>query len=272
MQVVIHFRKIAALFTFTLFIVVGYSQNTINSYKYVLLPTKFDFSSFDDQYRLNTTAKLLLEQKGFTVIWAGGNMPQAVTANRCAALVAEVTQRKAFFTTNLTLSLKDCFGNIIFKGKEGKSREKEFDAAYKEALNEAFASLGAVPYKYDSTLSAQPQQPVAATAISSQDTASAKHPITDVPSTKEVPATKDVPATTDAPATLYAQAIPNGYQLIDIAPKKIMTLLKTSMQDCFLAEAANGTSRGIVFKKNDEWLFEYYKDGTLISQKLTIRF
>jgi hypothetical protein len=92
---------------------------------------------------------------------------------------------------------------------------------------------------------------------------------------------------TDAPGTLYAQAIPNGYQLIDIKPKKIMTLLKTSLPDCYLAQptagaaatssapgaaAAPGGPTGIVFKNNGEWFFEYYKDGALISQKLTIKF
>jgi allophanate hydrolase subunit 1 len=70
--------------------------------------------------------------------------------------------------------------------------------------------------------------------------------------------------------TLYAQAIPNGYQVIDTTPKKVLTLLKTSIQDYFIAEAA--ATNGIVFKKNGEWYFEYYKDNKLISQKLEIKF
>jgi hypothetical protein len=44
------------------------------------------------------------------------------------------------------------------------------------------------------------------------------------------------------------------------------------VQDCFLAEIGAGAPNGIVFKKNGEWFFEYYKDGTLVSQKLEIRF
>jgi hypothetical protein len=39
-----------------------------------------------------------------------------------------------------------------------------------------------------------------------------------------------------------------------------------------LAETVGRASNGIVFKKNGEWFFEYYKDGTLVSQKLAIRF
>jgi hypothetical protein len=60
--------------------------------------------------------------------------------------------------------------------------------------------------------------------------------------------------------------------LIDTIPKKVLTLLKTSVQDCFLAETGGGGPNGIVFKKNGEWFFEYYKEGTLVSQKLEIKF
>ena len=246
--------KIGAFFLFTLFTVAGHSQNTINSYKYILLPQKFDFFKADDEYGLNTTTKSLLEQKGFVVFWNNGNLPQTLAANRCTALIAEVTLRKAIFTTNLTVLLKDCSGNIIFKSKEGKSREKEFDVAYDQALRDAFTSLNTVPYKYDSTLSASAQPFVSTPTTSPQAPVSAPHAVADIA------------------GTLYAQVIPNGYQLIDTTPKKVLTLLKTSVQDCYLTEIGTGASSSIVFKKNGEWFFEYYKDGTLVSQKLEIKF
>jgi hypothetical protein len=246
--------KIGALFIFTLFTAVGHSQTTINGYKYVLVPQKFNFSKADDEYGLNTSTKSLLEQKGFTAFWTNAGLPQTVAADKCTALIAEVTERKTMFTTNLTILLKDCSGNIIFKSKEGRSREKEFYAAYDEALKDAFSSFKNVPYKYDSTLSAQAQQPVAASATS-----------------PPVPVTPQ-PVVPNISGTLYAQVIPNGYQLIDTTPKKVLTLLKTSVQDCFLTETGAGVPNGIVFKKNGEWFFEYYKDGTLISQKLEIKF
>jgi len=251
--------KICAFFIFTLLAVAGYSQNTINNYKYILVPQRFDFSKSDDQYGLNSTTKSQFEQKGFIVFWSNGNLPPALAANKCTALIAEVTQKNTFFATNLTVLLKDCSGNIIFKSKEGKSREKEFFIAYDHALRDALASLNDLPYKYDSTLAAQPQQPaqqsqqpVVAPANSSPAPASAKSAVTGVT------------------GTLYAQVIPNGYQLIDTTPKKVLTLLKTSMQDYFLAVAES--SNGVVFKKNGEWFFEYYKDDKLVSQKLEIKF
>jgi len=88
-----------------------------------------------------------------------------------------------------------------------------------------------------------------------------------VSSPAPVPAKSVVP---EISGTLYAQVTPNGYQLIDTTPKKILTLLKTSMQDYFIVEA--GPTNAVVFKKDGEWLFEYYKDNKLISQKLEIKF
>lgn len=289
-------------------------QPTINSYKYVLVPKKFDFLSSADEYALNTMTKSLLELKGFTVLWTNADLPQAIIANKCAALTAEVTEKKSFFTTTLFFTLKDCYGNIVFKGKEGKSREKEYDVAYREALRDAFSTLGAFPYKYDSTgltpapaiVQAPTQQPTGTQSAATTQTApssTSTTPPTQTPrSTAAAPQASGSPRSTatDAPGTLYAQAIPNGYQLIDITPKKVMTLLKTSLPDCYLAQpaaetpatpipgaqpAAPGvtasptaiapsgpTPNGIVFKNNGEWVFEYYKDGTLISQKLMIKF
>jgi len=250
--------KTGALFIFVVLTVAGHSQTTINNFKYVLVPQKFDFLKDEDEYGLNSTTKALFEQKGFVVFWSNQNLPQLLAANKCTALIAEVTQRKAIFTTNLTVLLKDCSGTIIFKSKEGKSREKEYNVAYDEALRDAFSSLNNVPYKYDSSVTIQQAQISAVTSATS----------TQVPVSAQQTAA-------DISGTLYAQVIPNGYQLIDTTPKKVLMLLKTSMQDCFLSETGAGVSNGpngIVFKKNGDWFLEYYKDGTLISQKLEIRF
>jgi hypothetical protein len=248
--------KASALFIFVLFTVTAYSQNSINSYKYILVPEKFDFSRTENQYGLNNLAKLLLEDKGFTVFLGDKELPAEVVANKCNALKAEVTEKKGLFVTNLTLLLKDCQGNIIFKSKEGKSREKDYHAAYDQALRDAFVSLKNVPYKYDGTTFTQAQQATAVPATTPAATTPSPAPAT--------------PAVIDSPGTLYAQATSNGYQLIDTTPKKILTLLKTSMQDYFIAE--DDTSKGVVFRKNGEWFFEYYKDNQLISRKLQIKF
>jgi hypothetical protein len=248
--------KAAALFVLALISLTGYSQNTLNNYKYVLVPEKFDFSKSDNQYRLNSLTQILLEEKGFTAFMGNGSLPPAVAANRCNALKAEVVEKRGLFVTNLTLLLKDCQGTIIFKSKEGKSREKEYETAYNLALRDAFTSLTSTPYQYDSSTV---MQPAPATMMPA------------VPTTAPAPAPAPAPAViTDATGTLYAQATANGFQLIDTTPKKVLTLLKTSQPDYFIAEG--GASAGIVFKQNGGWVFEYYKDNKLVSQPLQIKF
>jgi len=249
--------KAHALLGFLLLSVAGNSQNTINNYKYVIVPIKFDFSKVANQYGLNTTTRQMLLQKGFVAILDNEEMPPAIAANNCLALKAEVTENKNFFATKLTLLLKDCRGNIIYQSKEGKSREKDYAVAYDGALKDALSSLTSLAYKYDSTLTKQPQQ-VAATPA-----ASSPAPVLSNPS----PATQ---VATEKAGILYAQATANGYQLVDVTPKKVLTLFKTSAQDYFIAQGE--TYSGIVFKRNGEWFFEYYKDEKLASQKLEIKF
>ncbi len=247
-----------------LFSVTGFAQSSINNYKYVLVPEKFDFSKEADQYGLNTATKQLLDEKGFAAYIENEELPPAMAANKCSVLKAEVVQKKGLFVTNLTLVLKDCQGTVIFKSKEGKSREKEFITAYQYALRDAFTSLNDIPYKYDSTA-----------AVTAQQTAPAPAPAAPVapvvaPSAAPVAAPAAAASVAEISGTLYAQPTANGYQLVDTAPKKVLTLFKTSLPDQYIA--GNGVSNGIVFKKDGVWFFEYYQNDKLVSRQLEIKF
>jgi hypothetical protein len=242
-------RYVLVLFSFLSFS--GYSQKAINNYKYVVVPEKFNFLKQNDQYSVNSLTKALLKDKGFTVYFDNNELPSEVANNKCSTLSADVLEKSGMFTTSLTLLLKDCKGNIVFKSKEGKSREKEYKTAYSEALRDAFTSLDKVSYT-DTGRTSAPVQPMITTTAS------------------EAPV-KSTAAVTNQPAgTLYAQPIANGYQLIDTTPKIVLTLLKTSAENYFIASSA--AANGIVLKKNEDWIFEYYKDGKLISEKLPIKF
>lgn len=240
----------------------AYSQNTLNNYKYIIVPEKFGFLKQDNLYGMNTLTKLLLKEKGFEAFLNNEGLPPEVATNKCNALFADVTSSSGVFVTKLTLTLKDCQGNIIFKSKEGKSREKEFQTAYDMALRDAYTSLEALPYKYEAPVAVLQTQPTAVPASTTPAPAPAPAPV-------QAPA-PTTPSVTESTGVLYAQATPNGFQLIDTTPKKVLTLLKTSMQDYFIS--VDGNINGVVFKKNEEWLYEYYKDNKLVSQKLQIKF
>lgn len=231
----------------------GQSQTSLNNYNYVIVPESFPFLKEKDQYGLNTIAKSLLETTGFTAYFDNSGLPTELANNKCKALTTEVVEKKSMFSTKLTLLLKDCKGNVVFKSKEGISREKEFGPSYRLALTDAFTSLTAAKYVYQPApvINDELQAPAAA----SDSTRAGK-----------------TTALAAAPAAgiLYAQPIANGYQLIDTTPKTILRLFKSSVTDCFIAE--NGSSNGIVFKRDDSWVFEYYKDGKLMAEKLLIKF
>lgn len=250
--------KVIALILAISFSVIARAQNTINNYKYVLIPEQFDIFKQDDQYGMNTLTKYYLENIGFKTFMTKDVLPADIINNKCSALSADLIEKKKFLSTGLTLVLKDCQGNIVYKSPEGVSREKEWNAAYREALAKAFSSLSAAQYKYDSTGTVQATQPT-------QNVSPA--PVTTPAAT---PVAAPATTTTDNKDVLYAQANTNGYQLIDTSPKKVMTLLKTSQPDSFIAD--NGVEKGIVFRKNGEWFFEYYRNDTLVSQKLIIKF
>lgn len=238
-----------------------YAQNTINNYKYVLVPEKFSFLKQANQYRLNALTKALLEDKGFIVYYDNADVPKEIANNKCTALTVEVLEKNKMFSTNLTLLLKDCQNNIVFQGEEGKSREKEYSASYNFALRDAFKSLEETPYAYVASTNTQVVPPAVAN-VPVATTTTVSTPVAVAPATPTTPV--------DVAGTLYAQATANGYQLIDTTPKKVLTLFKTSVQDYYIAN--NGSVSGIVFKKGDEWIFEYYKNDSLNSEKLSIKF
>lgn len=236
----------------------GFGQHTLNHYKYVLVPEKFNFLKEKNQYDLNMQAMSLLENKGFLVYYDNSQLPSAIANNRCQALFLELLEKNSMFSTNLTIILKDCKGNEIFKGKEGKSREKEYKVSYNFALREAFKSLNEMNYSYQEPPAAQEQVPAAIV------------PATTVPAIAAAPQASAVETGGQSLATLYAQPTATGFQLVDASPKIILSLFKTSVENYFIAQ--KGTTNGIVFNRNNNWILEYYDNGKLMAETLTIKF
>jgi len=143
-----------------IFVFIGFLTSTfgqdLNSYKYVLVPSSFEFLKEPNQYQLNELTKFLFEKNGFEAYMEDEELPMELSQNRCKALMANVKNKSGLFSTKMVVVLKDCKNNQLFISEEGSSREKDFKIAYHEALRNAFESIAALNHKYEGEVSAAP--------------------------------------------------------------------------------------------------------------------
>jgi hypothetical protein len=248
-------KYVILLFAFITFLSYGQS---LNNFKYLIVPVQFDFQSKPNLYRLNSNAKFNLTKYGFTTLFSNDTLPVAVASDKCKAMYFDVVKSRGFLTTKLYVVIKDCQNKVLFKSPEGTSKEKVFEKAYNEALIEALASLRQLNYKYTPS-DAVDNKPVAAAEA--------------VVATKEKQAggggggglisesSKDI---------LFAQPIPNGFQLINNEPKIILKIFKTSVPDIYLA--IKGNFQGVVVKKGNGYFFESYQNNALVSERIEVKF
>jgi hypothetical protein len=247
----------------------GFSQ-TVNDYKAVIIPMRYEFQKSDNQYRLQTLTKVDLHKAGFQAFYANEAIPEEFN-DRCELLYVDLKKENAFLVTKLYITFKDCYGKIIFQSPIGKSREKEFEVAYADALNQAFLSVYDLQYKYNGTKAGSKAAPMSAAATSV--------PVVSAPaaviSAAAVPAAKNEASDlkiseNKSTGMLYAQPTSYGYQLIDSEPKVVMKVYKTSNPASYMA--TKGSVQGVLVSKENQWFFEYYQGDKLISEKIDVKF
>lgn len=69
---------------------------------------------------------------------------------------------------------------------------------------------------------------------------------------------------------LYAQELPNGYQLVDSTPKIQLKIFKSSMPNVYIAKA-DGRD-GVVYTSDGKWFFEYHEGNQIVKEELAIKF
>ncbi|MEL6918354.1 MAG: hypothetical protein AAFO99_11565 [Bacteroidota bacterium] len=281
----------------------GISQDNLNTYKYIIVPKTFDGFKKENQYQTSTLIKYLFVQKGFNVVY-DDNLPEDLTVNRCLGLLVDLVDDSSMFSTRTAVALKDCGSQEVFRTQVGKSKLKEFKPAYAEAIRRSFESLDGFAYTY----SPKKEQNDAPITVSFKDDVkkledSKEKVASDAPSKnmvqqeatledqsfkslepveseikKVVPNPKNEISPTNSVATkpempsaiLYAQELPNGYQLVDSTPTIRLKMLKTSVNDFYLAKSVD--KDGVVYEKEGAWFFEYYENENLVIKELNIKF
>jgi hypothetical protein len=246
--------KRGILFILLFVVSYGFSQS-INNYKSVIIPLKFDFTKTENQYRLATLSKFNLNKAGFEAFYTNEAKGEEFN-NRCSLLYFDVVKEKSFLTTKLHILFKDCNDKVIFQSVTGTSKEKDFQLAYTEALNKAFVSVFALKYKYKEIDGFNKQQAITSTEV----------PIA-IPSKSN---NDNIIVDKSNLNLFYAQPITNGFQLVDSSPKVVMKVFKTSNSNCYIA--VKGSIQGVLIAKDNQWFFEYYQDDSLISEKIDVKF
>ena len=264
-------KRIIFTVSFILISLYGFAQKDINNYKYIVVPKQFDFSNSEDQYQLNSLAKFLFNKYGYEAYLIDDDFPEELKTNRCLALTSEVSNEKnGMFKTKLEFVLKDCFGAVVMTSQIGESRLKKFDKAYTEALRHAFETFQKLDYKYvpkGETITVAPKSETInlkeskVERVKEKDTELAKDDVKENPS--EV-----IEKSLETESLYYAQAIEDGFQLVDAEPKIVMILISTSAKEIFIVKDKNA----IVYKENNTWIYYENNDSKKIKKTLLIKF
>ncbi|WP_275315187.1 hypothetical protein [Tenacibaculum bernardetii] len=243
------------LFIFLMLSASIFAQKKINNYKYVIVPKKFDFVKKDDQYQTSSLTKFLFNKYGFTAILSDEKLPKDLSKNRCLALIVSVRDNSGLFTTKSTIEFKDCFNNVVFSSKEGKSNQKDYKKAYHESLRDAFKSIEALKYSYVPFKGEEVDESVLSINETKPKVIEATIVVENI--VNETKAT-----------SLYAQSIPNGFQLVNTKPEVIFQILITNVKDVFILKDKNG----ILYQSNGIWIAEYYKESIKVIEKYEVKF
>lgn len=254
---------------FLMLFIASYSfSQSVNDYKGVIIPMKYDFLKSENQYRLQTITKANLQKAGFQAFYATESVPVEFN-DRCDLLYIDVKKENAFLVTKLYITFKDCYGTIIFQSSIGKSKEKEFDLAYSDALNEAFLSVYALHYKYNGTKAGSKAVIIPTAPV--EEVPSVGIPNVVVPVAADNIEVKNLKTSENNNASLlYAQPTSYGYQLVDSEPKVVLKVYKTSNPASYMA--TKGSVQGVLVSKDNQWFFEYYQNDKLISEKINVKF
>lgn len=223
------------------------------NYKYVIIPSQFSFFKEANKYNLNTLTKSYFESEGFTVFFDSDQLSDEISKNRCLALYANAVENNSMFLTRLTVVVKDCKNNVLVTSEEGSSREKDYDRAYNQALRAALTSLkGKLKIKLDKDFIDNVEIPEKPSVLDSL-----------IPDSKEIiEGNKNL---------LYALPTETGYKLVNAIPNVIFELQKTTIENLYLAERGM-MDNGIFYKKENNWVYEFYKKGKLVIETVEVKF
>jgi len=117
------------------------AQEELNAYKYIIIPSKFDFQKEVNEHGVNLLLKYKFQQLGFESYLDTDDLPQEVRTNTCLSASPVLHTKSNMFKTVVSVELFDCANKSLFKTQEGSSNSKNIKISYNEAVRKALNSF-----------------------------------------------------------------------------------------------------------------------------------
>lgn len=218
-----------------LFSILGNSQN-----KAIIIKNKYEFQKEANSYNINNMLKGILISAGYEVYFEEDNLPLELAQNRCNAYVGNLIDKSNMFNTKIQFQLKDCQNKIVFETVEYKSKEKDIQAGYIEVIKLISPEI-------------------------KQKSISVKSNLVNVEKQESQVEIKQMTQTSNSLSKIQLIPTPTGYTIIDETPKVLLNVFKTSNSEVFIADKFG--KKGVFYKKENKWIFEYYENDKLISEE-----
>lgn len=137
-------KSIVSLIFTVLCITISNAQ-TLNNYKYVIVPEQFEFQRSPHDYDVNKMIQFTFNKYDF-IAFLASEVPKS-DLSICDALMASI-KSTGFIKTTFVLTLKDCKGNIVYTSPKGTSIKKDYRVAYYEAVRDVFKAPQLRQHKY----------------------------------------------------------------------------------------------------------------------------
>ena len=246
-------------------------EKKVNNYKFIVVPDQFDFLKQKDEYKTSSLTKFLLKKNGFTVVLNSEQYSKDLRDNPCSGLKALVLDKSSMFKVKVIIELRDCSNKILYTSDEGVSKLKEYKKGFQEAIRNAHASMIDVVYEpfLLEPIGKDKKEIVTVNPVLVKEVKEVKLEV-ELPVINNIEEAAQVSLTnTIAPATsLYAQPKENGFQLINLKPQVVFVILNTSVKGVFVIKDKNG----LLYKKGENWIAEFYERGKIVVKKYNIKF
>jgi hypothetical protein len=198
----------------------------------IIISSKFDFQVEKNSYNINNMLKAILTSNNFQVYFDDETLPVEIAQNKCNALTGVLLDKSNLFITKVKLQIKDCQNNLLFETTEVKSREKDIQLGFIEAIKLLSPELK----KYKPVVLQKKEVVVPSSEIN-----------------------------TSTNSKYQFIEIANGYAIVDATPKVILQIYKTSNPTIFIADKFG--IKGIFTKSGNKGIFEYYLNDKLVVEE-----